>query len=341
MVFAKKHVFAAGAIAIAGSIGGCVQNDSSAVKTDLGRAGNEAVLSSYGSYVAKGDAGCLAASDSPAKRVIVTGFGLFSGVAYNISGVAVQSMADSAFWSGTVVNGTTSSPGDADVAAASGLLAAEDFGGKAVNRVISVDGHSYQVCFLTLDVKWDLASSIIVYEMQRFKPDMVLMSGRGGLVDTVTLEAGALNVAMKLTGYSASGQELGAGNIPAVNGERILPDKVGPHGVADSIAMSWDNTALAAAATSPLRSIGLKIEAERAARPSNEYICNNVSYVALYAARGDKLKLAGEELEMEIPGGLPNAKIGFMHLPTGATNDAKTVRGIVTAYAAIIGAQLN
>ena len=67
----------------------------SEVKTNLGAAGNQEVLERYQAYLAKGR-GCRAEGNG--KRVILSGFGLFRGVSYNISGAVVASMADAAFW---------------------------------------------------------------------------------------------------------------------------------------------------------------------------------------------------------------------------------------------------
>ena len=63
---------------------------------------NESVQQAFVSHVAS-IAHCKRLQpDLPA--ALVTGFGLFSGSAYNLSGIVSMSMADEGFWPSTVVN---------------------------------------------------------------------------------------------------------------------------------------------------------------------------------------------------------------------------------------------
>jgi hypothetical protein len=62
-------------------------------KTDFGNSGNQDLRSRFERYVVQHQTGCLADSMEH-RRVIVTGFGMFSGVESNISGSIVASMAN-------------------------------------------------------------------------------------------------------------------------------------------------------------------------------------------------------------------------------------------------------
>lgn len=313
-------------ILIAAALTGCaVQRSPSHMQTDLGESGNRRLIEIFAQYTAKDpQLGCAGTSGS--KRVLITGFGLFSGADYNISGVVVQSMANSEFWPRRLNNALVSS----------GTLVGSDFGGRATNRVIAIGDSSYEVCFLTLDVQWDLAAAIIVHEMSRFKPNFVIMMGRGGDNDLVTLEGGAINRATKITGYDAAGRPLDENNVPIRNGALVLPDKQDVGGKADTIAMTWDNKKLAEFAAPKLRDVGYKVEFQEAARPANDYICNNVSYVSLYAAKGDAVRLAGEQLILQIEGGLRETKMGFLHLPVNASKSERSVTAMANAISEMI-----
>src|SRR5207249_3008702 len=88
------------------------------------------------------------------KRVLLSGFGPFGPTAENVSGLTLEA------W------GSFQSPkDDADV-----------FG---VTRDIMIAGKNIQVCFLVTSTTWDIASAILVSEMEQFSPNFVLMTGRG------------------------------------------------------------------------------------------------------------------------------------------------------------------
>ncbi len=318
-------------------------DDTASVKTNLGASGNTKVKDEFTGYVTKSEgAGCgVPNAESTDKRVIVTGFGLFSGADYNISGKVVESMA-TGFWSADVTGTTSAAPAEASIEPSDGGIAASEAGGQTRRRKIRVDGKTYDVCFIVLDVKWDLASAIIVHEMDRFKPAMVLMSGRGGEESTLVFEGGALNSASTYNGFASGGEALGTANAPVAAGERILPDKLPANGKPDHVAMTWDNATLATVAEKAVKSVGYTVEREPAGRLDNNYICNNVSYVVLYGARGDELRLAGGNLVLKLATPAPATKIGFLHLPYDyGSNTTAKVTALATVYAAAIRAQLD
>lgn len=321
-------------------------NDGAAVKTDLGAVGNALVARDFHAYQAKPtEQHCHAQGDG--KHVIVTGFGLFSGASYNISGVVVESMSDPRIWSGRVVN-NVSLPveGEPTVTPADGVLERGQYGGRVVNREISVDGRAFQVCFIHVDVRWDIAGAIIAHEMNVFKPEMVIMSGRGGKSRGLFLEGGAINNALLGSGYAGDGRELGEANIP-VNATPyldapILADKPsGDATTADKVRMTWDNRMLGNLMADIVQPLDWLVTSVPDARADNDYICNNVSYIALNAAKGEQLKLGGEEIQVKLDVPLLNAKIGFLHYPSDARRDARTVQVMAAGIAAMINAQLH
>ena len=70
-----------------------------ALETDLGEEGNKAVSDTFAAYKTANPSGACSALGA-GKRVIVTGYGLFAGRNYNISGEVVSAMADNDFWPG-------------------------------------------------------------------------------------------------------------------------------------------------------------------------------------------------------------------------------------------------
>lgn len=297
------------------------------VTTDLGAAGNQTVFRTYKDYLSKPTSGCISTPMAGSHRVLLTGFGLFEGASYNISGVVIQSMANSAFWP-PVAHDSAIRPSD-------GRLSESDHGGRAEIRAIHINGVPFEICLLSLDVKWDLAGTIITHEMQQFRPELVIMTGRGAAADTAVLEGGAINNATKLNGYSPSGDHLSEANRPVADGGPIVSISSNTP-IPNILPMTWDNRTLASAASAPLSGANYGVYAESEARSNNDYICNNVSYIALYAAQGHKFNLAGSTLDIEIAGGLPNTKIGFLHLPYKASNDPDSVNAIINGIVAMI-----
>ncbi len=264
----------------------------SQLDTDLGPIGNQQLKDRFDAYVARG-VNCEAHGNG--KRVILTGFGLFSGVSFNISGVIVDTMADAP-------------------AAETGLLRDDHHGGKVVNKQELVNGQLIEFCFLTLDVQWDLAAAIIVREMQNFQPDLVIMTGRGDET-SVIFEAGARNEALKVSGYNSDGSRA-RHNTPIQ--PPILPPTL--EGVEDIIAMTWNNRQMLEATHHKIAALGFRAVTTPSARISNNYICNNISFVALHAAKGIPIQLGAGILELQMtPESIP--QIGFMHLPARATRN--------------------
>ena len=309
----------------------------SEVRTDLGPQGNQIVADEFTAYKLKAG-GCITPDGASAtqKRVLLTGFGPFQNNAFNISGVVAGTMADVSLWSGKIQMGA--SVANSSTAVSTGKITAADKGGRSVVRTISVDERTYLVCFLLLDVKWDLAAAIISYEAQRFTPKMVVMMGQGG--SNAALEGGALNRATQYNGFDSAGGDLDNANIPTSDDAAILlnhPDVAGqPH----ERAMTWSNNKLRDAVAIKVHTMGYEIGAEPAARPSNDYICNNVSYVVLSGLAGESLSLAGGKVLLD-PTANAEAKAGFLHLPNGASNQRAEIINWATVVATMVDTQLK
>ena len=305
------------------------QDADSEVMTNLGTTANNLVASRFASYKAKTTPHCRSTS-AEAKRVIVTGFGLFSGVNYNISGTVAGSLLNGYF------------PGAFDAALPAGtaspdssVLATADYGGRAQVKQVTIEGNTYEVCTLLLEVTWDLAASIIVHEASQFKPELIVMSGADGSNNYVgTFEARTRNEASIGAGsYDSRGQS--RGDIAPISGS-VLADYAGT-----TVDMTWNRDALAAATSSLVSEIDLvdgsdtRYSLDTDLSDPGSYICNNVSYVVLSAIAGRTIRLAGRRISNSTlgyaPGVLANVKAGFFHYPwdatTGASPDSKRIYG--------------
>ena len=273
-------------------------------KSDLGEQGNLFVAKTFDAYRRLHPEGACRAS-GPGKRAIVTGYGLFSGVPYNISGTVVRSMADPSFWPDRV--DLESPPLAMPASARSGLVSPSDSGAAAFNRTLYIDGERYEACFLVLDVIWDLAGAILIHEESRFKPSVVVMTGRGG--DVASFEAGALNRASAFPGYDADGRPLGSINVP--ESAWVVADEP----VDAELPMTWDPRGLAAAAEAETKALGYSAVGQKAARPDNNYLCNDISFVALHASRNRATSLAGGRILLGSPELPAPPAAGFLHFP--------------------------
>ncbi len=202
-----------------------------------------------------------------------------------------------------------------------GLLSDSDFGGRTTNRTMKIDGDIYQVCFLNLDSEWDISAAIIAYEMNRFQPHAVMMTGRG---NSPTFEDSAINQTTKLPGYNSAGK-ISPLNQPAQMGSRlsrVLP--ANQPGVLPRIKMTWNNTELAAATATLIADLGFTVQAARGPTDGNNHICNNVSFVALHAAKSIPLKLAGGAIVLH-PKLARVPRVGFFHFAGASDLDAVSV----------------
>lgn len=340
-----------GAVALGTALSACSAAPGAAVKTNLGPTGNGLLHQRYRQYLAKSDH-CRA--NGTGRRVIVSGFGLFEGAAFNPSGTVVRSFAAPAFQPSTIELDQPQTPAAAGEPRA-GRTVEGDYGAIAENRSITIAGASYEMCFLTLDVLWDLAGAIVATEAHTFAPALIIMSGRNA-DDTAVWEGGAINDATKQSGFHADGSDAGADNTPQSgphdpNDDQgdvaILSDTPGLAPGAE-LAMTWDNAALWQATHSAITAINAsyRVEAPVRWRTGNDYICNNVSLVALAAAALPELRLAGGSVRLgddlaSTPFINRQTKIGFFHFPVRASNSGDEVRAWIRVLARAIDTELR
>jgi len=295
--------------------------EGSSVKTDLGSAGNSEAKKRYDTYLNTRQlesSGCLA-TGTGLPRVIISGFGLFSGVTSNISGAVTNTMADERYFSGT-----SSEEGDSNVVEGmvAGRIAGSDSSVKTVVRTITYNDVKFEACFLTLDVIWDLAAAIIINEARSFDPDLIVMSGLDGSSQkTVTVEGGAINNAVAYHSFDSNGNVLEV--EPVTDRGPILP--IDRNGVEPILPMTWNSSRIGTKITDKVSELNssYSVRIPGTARDGNDYICNNVSYSVLAAMKGVAIDLAGGEITF--PSRKQKARAGFFHYPASSKNVAAEV----------------
>lgn len=299
--------------------------------TDFGENGNFALASTFGEYVkanrhresSRGQAEPRdkTASQDQNPRLMITGFGLFNDITFNPTGCLVESLADSDFW-----------PTDGNLAgyprrfALPGTLSEEDHGARVFTRQIRVNASLgatketfVNLCLIIFDVKWDLAGAILVHEMRKFQPDLVIMTGRGQ--SDFVMESGAINRTTQAPGFDSSGKRLPELNQPesewilerSKSGSPTTNDN--PMTTNDEIAMTWENQRLGPLFEKQIEQLGYPLRIPSQARTDNNYICNNLSFIGAHAAQGNEISLAGGLIRFEAEEIKP-PQIGFLHMPT-------------------------
>ncbi len=285
------------------------------LQTDLGVTGNVQVSEGVKNYISK-SLHCEKSGEG--KRVLLTGFGLFSssrmnpeGELYNISGVIAGLVTSKDYWPAQVNTDTYRVPErfKNKYFAKLSHLNKSDHGGRVAQRQIEINGEKVTICSLVLDVVWDQAASLILYEASRFKPDVIIMGGLYGGDDAI-LEGGSINQATRYPGFDSDGRMI-IDNQPVSTGGLDEAPVISPEtrGVEHTIAMKWDSKRLASMIGPAVESIasplpghsGFGVKYGTDASLSNDYICNNVSYVVLHALKGISFSLAGEEISISGP----------------------------------------
>lgn len=259
------------------------------IDSDLGR-GNEKVKATFEAHLNHNEV-CKPKTNHP--RVLLTGFGLFKNVSFNISGV----LAD---------NFIHQPPYQLE-----GKILESHFGAKSQTQVLEVAGQMIEVCSLVLDVSWDLSAALTIKYAESFRPDFILMMGRGDSPYTAIFENGALNLTHSLGGFGPNGEYLGDKNLPI--SKKILPETLSPPG---EVSFTWNPQEIEKDLNDKIASISkrLSIMFPENARSTNRYICNNISYLVQYAVSEKPLSLAGGLIEW-VPLLKPGTKAGFLHLP--------------------------
>lgn len=280
--------------------------------TTLTPQGNQEVAERYrnwAQHISDTNSDCRAHDEAP--RVLLTGFGLFVGIDFNPSGAVIDNLSNEKFW--PAKQSLEERPHrDAPVPLARGRIDAAVWA-NVRQRDIKINGRDVHFCFVIVDVLWDFAGAVVIHEMEQFQPNLVIMTGLGDA--TAILESGAQNQAAALSGFAPNGN---ANNVDTPSLPEILSG--GP----SRLSMTWNNRKLADRVRPMIEKLGFRLQAPHEARRSNDYICNNLSYLALAAAGGfgktHELSLAGGELKLT-PKVLSNPQIGFMHYPLGIEFD--------------------
>ena len=278
--------------------------------------GNKEVKKHFDAYLKLGTeagVGCKASVVGP--RVIISGFGLFQGVTFNVSGAIVANLASQTFWPddldpAIIPNGQSSVAPilPKNFKLAQGLLKDSKDDVQIFNRILTIDGQKVNACLIVVDVLWDLGGAILANEMQNFQPQAVIMTGLGG--NEAVIEAGAMNQTRVDSGFYANGQ---ADPYNSPIKAPILPDFPSSHW----LKMTWNQGLVASYVAAFIKDIGVVLMLPPSFRPENDYICNNISYIALHAGKSDSLNLAGGQLILN-PHMAEPPQIGFFHYPASA-----------------------
>jgi pyrrolidone-carboxylate peptidase len=326
-----------GSVLMCLGVSGCIPpKEGSDTKTVLGGKGNDRVARMFHDYAkARSDGrltGCSPVGNST-HRVLIQGFAPFQGLERNISGQVVQAMMQPAFWP---AKNSLNAPRSLSLPPTPNGIPNEN-GVTVAQRTLEYNGVEYEVCFVLVQVQWDFAAAVTVFEAERFNPGVVLMSGVGGIPDMAQIESAALNHAAPAPGFDSRGRAYPDGEAPVE--EKLL---VGP-GVQQQIAMTWNpvevQTAIAPALAELGRHSGLSFTSRISptADPSNDYICNNISFVLLHAANNVRLRLVGGKIDLQPVFAKP-FRSGFFHYPHEAGGSSEAIIGWAHVMMGVAGA---
>jgi pyrrolidone-carboxylate peptidase len=211
-------------------------------------------------------------------RALVTGFGRFLDNATNATGQTVSALVPAAEYPFTErpAAGAVDLPGPQTRVAV---------GTVDVPGVGAVD-----VCAMILPVYWDLAAILVLKEVERFNPAVVVMNGIASPRQDLWVELGGVNRAMVL----ADGSDVLVPQPPAGQRFAALVPSAPASALRRGALLSWDGVKAAAAQVITDRATTLDGETRLDARltgvafggfprAGNTYLCNNLSYVVGYA----------------------------------------------------------
>lgn len=289
--------------------------------TDLGRH-NDAVASRLSRYQSK-SSHCQSV-EGVKYRVMLTGFGPFSGEPVNTSGLVAMNFSRFMKHIDSKIIIPEIKGDDADA---------------IVNQeVINIEGAKIAVCAVETSVIWDLAGSIYLHEASLFKPDLIIMSGiDSGNRFVGTWEQYSSNIAVGESGYESDG------SVSSVTPVRSSSDdiiKIFPGGP-EKFLMTWDAASLAAKTDLIIKEKlkDFELQTSPAANPS-DYLCNNVSYVVLAGISGFTLPLAGGKMLVHAEG-LRATKAGFFHYPSFSPQDEISVKVWIEVMAKVIESEME
>ena len=255
-------------------------------------------------------------SDRP--RVLVTGFGRFQSKTINATGLMVSELLDALEYPMTA----PPAAGEIDPPGPQLAVALETVTLETVGEV--------DVCAMVLPVFWDLASVLVLKEVEAFEPDFVMMNGVAGSEQPLWLELGAVNRAVKLS----DGSDI---LMPIEDGAPLIADASADDMARPNLA-SWEALDVAAEKAIDERAderagdkrFGDVLSGALFAgypRDSNTYLCNNTTYVVGYVLDhpGTTVRLLeashvrdGSEggLDVELQADLAHVPRLFVHWPS-------------------------
>lgn len=282
-------------------------------KTDLNEDGNSYVLSRHQGFL--NNSKTCRPKNPDSFRVIVQGFSLFTGVKMNISGAVVDTLAKLPI-------------------SKRSLLEDKDFGTRVNQIDLLINDQKVEVCLVVSEVLWDLAAANLISIIEDFKPDFVLMSGRGS--KSAILETGARNQSGSLAGYNYDGTY--SGNLNRPRSKRVDPR----YKSSKIIPSTWNYESIYTAINPKIKKLGFKLELGKEGRRDNDYICNNIHYAVLQSVLEGDVELAGGLLRPLLSLEASPA-MGFFHYPSGTlkNNPEAELEAWSKVVLNIIKAQLN
>lgn len=224
------------------------------------------------SYVPK----CVrsAARSSEGPRVLVTGFGRFMNIGDNATGRIVSALVPEARYPETA----PPAPGDVDEPEPQLEVAGTTLDLPDVGEV--------DVCAMILPVHWDLAAILIAKEAQAFQPTFVLMNGVAGPRQPLWIELGAINRASRsvdgsnqLRPAASPGEPLVKIVETAAEREDAQPNLLSWQAVRASAREAIERHRGEVDGDAPFEDVVQGADLAGFPRPSNTYLCNNVTYV--------------------------------------------------------------
>lgn len=299
------------------------RHSKSKILTDLG-GDNKLVSERFERYKSKRQHCSPVPAAQANYRVLLAGFGPFSGVEFNTSSVVAMNFADQFADTGNSLTKPSIGKNDAD--------------GIVRQDIVTISGKRVAVCAVAASVIWDLAAAIYLYESEIFRPDLIIMSGMDGGNETIgTWEHHATNVAKSVHGYESDGAESTVTPIESSHGGDpiILPG--GP----DKLSMTWDAQRLVDVTRPIVRKKFPDFDVQTSEMETpGKYLCNNVSYVVLAGIAGHRLRLAGGKMNIKVHG-LSKTRAGFFHYPWNSKQDDAAVRAWSRVLAAAISSEMS
>lgn len=275
-------------------------------------------------------------------RVLVTGFGRFMSITNNATGRIVSTLVPEARYPET----TAPAWGEVDEPEPQLSVAGTTLDVPGVGEV--------DVCAMILPVHWDLAAILIAKEAEAFRPTFVMMNGVAGPRQPLWIELGAVNRAARNVDGS---NQLRPAVRPGESYVKIVESAPESEDAQPNL-LSWN--AVRRAAEDAIERHRGELDGDVAfesivrgadfagfPRPSNTYLCNNVTYVTgwLMSHPGREVRLlrashpvadAANDVRVKLAANLSEVPRVFVHWPSDLEDKhhvaaADVMRSIIAA----------